>query len=91
MAEELTQCPSLGCHGGKEGCWIGSSGPFHSAEHGLKTRTMQVERRSVVDDRQEETCLPGHSTSETDSQGDGKELRCSAWGPQGPSVPSECS
>lgn len=48
-------------------------------------------RRSVMDDRQEETCLPGHSASEADSQGDGKELRCSARGPGGPSVPSECS
>lgn len=38
-----------------------------------------------------ETCLPGHSTSETDSQGYRKELRCSVWSPRGPSVPSERS
>lgn len=38
-----------------------------------------------VDGREGETCLPGHSTSETDSQGDGKELwssvaQCGALG-----------
>lgn len=33
--------------------------------------------------RQEETCLPGHSTSETDSEGDGRELRCSTGVPSG--------
>lgn len=30
--------------------------------------------QGLGDDREGETCLPGHSTSETDSQGDGKEL-----------------
>lgn len=46
--------------------------------------------QGVVDDREGETCLPGHSTSETDSQGDGKELwssvaQCGAlWDPRCP-------
>lgn len=47
--------------------------------------------QDAVEDRDAETCLPGHSTSETDSQGDEKELRCSLSSPRGPSVPSERS
>lgn len=42
------------------------------------------EVQGAGNDREGETCLPGHSTSETDSQGDAKELRCSAWSPRGP-------
>lgn len=35
------------------------------------------EVQGAGNDREGETCLPGHSTSETDSQGDAKELRSS--------------
>lgn len=38
--------------------------------------------QGLVDERGGETCLPGHFTSETDSQG-AVELSCSVWGPQG--------
>lgn len=37
----------------------------------------------MTDDRQEETCLPGHSTSETDSRGDWEGAQVLGVGPLG--------
>lgn len=106
MAEELRlmQHSSFSCHDGEESCngilaftltASDNRATCSRNQTGTRWSLWAVAPVSAVQaaggGRQEETCLPGHSTSETDSEGVRRELRCSTGGPWGPSVPFECS